>query len=43
MSNSEANLVPANNSVANKTVCNNNDEIADTKYQNFYSRQKRHK
>ena len=30
MSSSEANLVPANNSVAIEDVCNNNDEIADT-------------
>ena len=30
MSSSEANLLPANNSVAIEDVCNNNDEIADT-------------
>ena len=30
MSSSEANLVPANNSVAIENVYNNNDEIADT-------------
>ena len=30
MSNSEANLVPENNSVAIEDVCNNNDEITDT-------------
>ena len=30
MSSSEANLVPANNSVAIEDVCNNNNEIADT-------------
>ena len=30
MSSSEANLVPANNSVAIEDVDNNNDEIADT-------------
>ena len=30
MSSSEANLVPANNSVATGDICNNNDEIADT-------------
>ena len=30
MSSSEANLLPANNSVATEDVCNNNDEIADT-------------
>ena len=30
MSSSEANLVPANNSVAIEDVSNNNDEIADT-------------
>ena len=29
MSSSEANLLPANNSVAIEDVCNNNDEIAD--------------
>ena len=31
MSNFEANLLPANNSVAIEDVCNNNNEIADTK------------
>ena len=30
MSSSEANLVPANDSVATEDVCNNNDQIADT-------------
>ena len=30
MYNSEANLLPANNSVAIENVHNNNDEIADT-------------
>ena len=30
MFSSEANLLPANNSVAAEDVCNNNDEIADT-------------
>ena len=30
MSSSEANLIPANNSVAIEDVYNNNDEIADT-------------
>ena len=30
MSSSEANLVPANNSVAIEDAFNNNDEIADT-------------
>ena len=30
MSSSEANLVLANNSVANEDVYNNNEEIADT-------------
>ena len=29
MSSSEANLLPANNSVAIEDVCNNNDEIAE--------------
>ena len=29
MSSSEANLSPANNSVAIEDVCNNNDEMAD--------------
>ena len=30
VSSSEANLIPAKNSVAIENVCNNNDEIADT-------------
>ena len=35
MYSSEANLLPANNSVAIKDVYNNNDEIADTNDENL--------